>query len=485
MKMNHESSSSNEANPMDKLLAKLSEQQAVINKQHEALKSSEDTSAYLRTVEYIATASSSVPITPAPELFNNSTAPTTGPPSIAGYDISTQSVDEVARLKAELEAAKGRIARMDQELAQTRITKHTLDQAIGNASEASFPLNHQSDERLNHLPPNSRPQIQRDNSWAAQDDSRSDTSDALSASGFNRARAIWGNAGKPAFPGVQGAFQPSEALSTAQWMNRSFGQPFVESPMPSMPPMPSMQSMQSMPAIPSMPYAGPPMNAFRNDRMMPDPELLMAPPANRRNQVGGRFNNRSSAGSFPYASSNSSFDGYTPSTTPFGSVAGMAGSQMGQMGMGMNNGMNMGGNVYGGYQPQPIGTPLSPHALEFTSSSASWKSDVSSLPLSLASLSVTGEQAVATEGQTYLPTTEPLNYRRLLDRTVNCNWKYIVDKIVCNNDQQASIFLQQKLKVGTTEQKYDIVEAIVAQAYPLMVRHSKFLLQMFHELRYI
>lgn len=85
---------------------------------------------------------------------------------------------------------------------------------------------------------------------------------------------------------------------------------------------------------------------------------------------------------------------------------------------------------------------------------------------------------MASEGQTYLPTTEPLNYRRLLDRNVNCNWKYIVDKIVCNNDQQASIFLQQKLKVGTPEQKYEIVEAIVAQAYPLMVnRFGNFLVQ--------
>jgi hypothetical protein len=91
---------------------------------------------------------------------------------------------------------------------------------------------------------------------------------------------------------------------------------------------------------------------------------------------------------------------------------------------------------------------------------------------------ITKFQGSATEGQTYLPTTEPLNYRRLLDRTVNCNWKYIVDKIVCNNDQQASIFLQQKLKVGTTEQKFDIVEAIVAQAYPLMVnRFGNFLVQ--------
>jgi len=77
-----------------------------------------------------------------------------------------------------------------------------------------------------------------------------------------------------------------------------------------------------------------------------------------------------------------------------------------------------------------------------------------------------------------MPPIEPMNYRRLLDRNMSCNWKYIVDKIICNNDQQASIFLQQKLKVGTPEQKYDIVESIIAQAYPLMVnRFGNFLVQ--------
>lgn len=71
-----------------------------------------------------------------------------------------------------------------------------------------------------------------------------------------------------------------------------------------------------------------------------------------------------------------------------------------------------------------------------------------------------------------------MNYRRLLDRNMSCNWKYIVDKIICNNDQQASIFLQQKLKVGTPEQKFEIVESIIAQAYPLMVnRFGNFLVQ--------
>jgi hypothetical protein len=462
--MNHETSAS-EDNPMDKLLARLSEQQAMISKQHDALRSSEESNSYSRTIEHVVVASnSSIQIIPATETYLNSTAPMTSPPSDAEDEASAPSADEVLRLKAELEAAKGKIARMDQELAQTRTMKHTIDQAIGNASEADYPLQHSGEEHINAAPPSVRPQFQRDNSWAAQDDSRSDTSDALSAGGFNRARAIWTN-GKPTFGGFQGSITTFQPLEANQYMHRGYSQPFVEPPMP---------------------YSGPPVNALRTDRMAPDPDLLMAPSAARRNPVGGRFNNRSSNGSFPYASSNSSFDGYTPQSTPYGSVAGMGagvGPMGGSLGTGMNTGvntgMNTGMNIYGGYQPQqPIGTPLSPHAPEFTSSGSNWKNDVS--PSSLMSLQplLKSVQAVATEGQTYLPTTEPLNYRRLLDRTVNCNWKYIVDKIVCNNDQQASIFLQQKLKVGTPEQKFDIVEAIVAQAYPLMVnRFGNFLVQ--------
>jgi hypothetical protein len=82
------------------------------------------------------------------------------------------------------------------------------------------------------------------------------------------------------------------------------------------------------------------------------------------------------------------------------------------------------------------------------------------------------------EPGSYLTNAEPMNYRRLLDRNMSCNWKYIVDKIVHSNDQQASIFLQQKLKVGTQEQKYEIVQAIIDQAYPLMInRFGNFLVQ--------
>lgn len=69
----------------------------------------------------------------------------------------------------------------------------------------------------------------------------------------------------------------------------------------------------------------------------------------------------------------------------------------------------------------------------------------------VATTDLSNKANVAT-GPTYVTPLEPMNYRRLLDKSVSCDWKYIVDKIVCNNDQQASIFLQQKLKVGTAEQ---------------------------------
>lgn len=353
----------NEANPLDKLLAKLSEQQSVINKQHEALKGSDDTVqvAYARTVEYVS-ASSAPPATDAPNAVGGVRDSS---PSDTGDDRFIPNDTEVARLKAELEAARGKIARMDQELAQNRITKHTIDQAIGAASEVDYPLQQHAEGAVNNLslPSMGRPphSLQRESSWAAQDDARSDTSDALSANGFNRARGLWDNSGKPAFGDLQGAvpaFQPADGLPGGQWMNRGFAQPFSEPPLS---------------------FPGGPINGFRGDRMMPESEMMMGGPSiARRNPVNTRFSNRSSTASFPYAGSNSSYDGFTPGPAPYSTVLGMAGSMVpmgAPMGIGLASSMNNGMGVFGSYQPQPIGTPLSPHAPEFTSTGPSWKND--------------------------------------------------------------------------------------------------------------
>ncbi|KAH9882807.1 hypothetical protein J1614_000173 [Plenodomus biglobosus] len=130
-----------------------------------------------------------------------------------------------------------------------------------------------------------------------------------------------------------------------------------------------------------------------------------------------------------------------------------------------------------------VGSGLSPDASEFNIASSMgpspWNSQVGVRLSSQRSFTLNMLQAPSEAGgPRYVHPVEPMNYRRLLDRNMSCNWKYIVDKIICNNDQQASIFLQQKLKVGTPEQKYEIVEAIISQAYALMVnRFGNFLVQ--------
>jgi hypothetical protein len=353
MKMNHDACSSNgedDANPMDLLLTKLSEQQAVINKQHEALKTVEDIS-YTRTVDYVNTSSgSSALVTPATELFE-STAPSTGLATPAEDSDAQLSPEEVMRLKVELEQAKSKLARMDQELTQTRITKHTIEQAIGTASEADFPLTQPNDlSHLHHLNASVRPPFGRDNSWSGQEDARSDTSDALSAGGFNRARAIWSNNGS--YPGTMPGFQgPPTSFPHGAWVGRGFGQQFAELPM----------------------SFAPPIGGFRGDHLMSDHDSGMGLPGDRR--TNSRNNNRFTArntGSFPYPACSSSFEGLTPGSLGYGSVAGMAGGVAGAMSMGIGNAGSM------DYQPQPIGTPLSPFAPEFTLAGGTWKNDVGS-----------------------------------------------------------------------------------------------------------
>lgn len=358
--MDPDSTTSIEMNPMDKLLAKLSKQSAVINEQHEALKASNGGPNFSRTLEFVSASSSGVSNAPMPGKTNASTAPDTSPVSVAREERPIANADEVLRLKLELEAAKGKIALMDQELALNKITKHTIDQAIGASSEADITLNSDiPNQRVCHLQSvttSNRLQVPRDNSWAAQDDTRSDTSDALSVGGFNRTRSIWGNGSKPTFTGVQSSvptFQASEQLPSSHWMGRGFGQQFE----------------------PTMAYPAPQMNAFRGDRLHPDSELLMTAPTARRHQATGRLGR----GGFHYASSNSSYDSYLPASAHYGSVGGMAGGVAPMAApVGMGPGMNMGSNMYGGYQPQPIGTPLSPHAPEFTSATSGWKNEASS-----------------------------------------------------------------------------------------------------------
>ncbi|KAK4190248.1 meiotic coiled-coil protein 2 [Podospora australis] len=432
-KMKHEPPSTGDSYPMDKLYAKLSEQHVLMQKK-QFFKSEDDDTLFTRGLDHQSSCSS-LPITPATDTLPGHTAPTAR--SASATPNETQAgTEELLRLKIELAQAQNKISLLE---AQSRFGAQDSGRAtpVLPGLEADFSssiagaVSPPTSRGPTTLPYNAMGKVPfvRESSWMVSDDARSDIADTLPPAGISRTRGIWNNNinAKPAYPSQfpQSLVMTDGAQPTA-WTNTRTVTSAYE---------------------PSFPAAG--MDVYRQDRLPPDHEM-MRPMGRRTNRYDGRFG--------PSTNFNGGFNGYNmnsspyeapPSSYPSGPQSTMAG---GGIGVG----------VYAPYQQQPVGTPLSPHATEFTSTGAPWKTE-----------------SLAGESQTYVSaTTEPLNYRRLLDRNVTCDWKYIVDKIVCNNDQQASIFLQQKLKVGTPEQKYDIVEAIVAQAYPLMInRFGNFLVQ--------
>lgn len=110
---------------------------------------------------------------------------------------------ELLRLKKELLAANSKIAMQEQELAQNRVIKHTLDQALGPPSEADFGGRDITEQTIcnlqNAFNASNPPFGQFQDTWNAQDDSQSDISDALSAGAYNRGRVLWNQNGQPSF----------------------------------------------------------------------------------------------------------------------------------------------------------------------------------------------------------------------------------------------------------------------------------------------
>jgi len=110
---------------------------------------------------------------------------------------------ELLRLKQELLAANSKIALQEQELAHTRVIKHTLDQALGPPSEADFGGREITEQTITHLQSafNASNGVfgQIQDPWNTQEDSQSDISDALSAGAYNRARGLWNQRDQSSF----------------------------------------------------------------------------------------------------------------------------------------------------------------------------------------------------------------------------------------------------------------------------------------------
>ena len=124
-------------------------------------------------------------------------------PQPAEIGVQEDKTAELLRLKQELLAANSKIALQEQELAQTRVIKHTLDQALGPPSEADFSGREITEQTLSHLQSAfnaSNPTYGSfQDSWSTQEDSQSDVSDALSAGAYNRARGLWNQQGQSPF----------------------------------------------------------------------------------------------------------------------------------------------------------------------------------------------------------------------------------------------------------------------------------------------
>ncbi|KAJ5263704.1 hypothetical protein N7478_011309 [Penicillium angulare] len=379
--------------------------------------------------------------------------------AVGEHDTQTDNTGELVRLQRELVAANSKIAFQEQELAQTRVIKHTLDQALGTPSEADFGGREITEQTISHLQNAfnaSNPAFgQFQDAWNPQEDSQSDISDALSAGAYNRTRGLWNQQGQVPF-GVTANDTPFDksysetfqgANQVTQDTNRFWGGATAYPAFTPQGPLPAQRVLSGPSASTYSFYSRPVVEQAR---------YTQAPnPGNRRSITQG-----SRPGSFISTQPNA-----WGTVIPISPAEPVPKSPSSPTSRPSSTFQSIGIYQMPPYPPRPMPTALSPTATEFTAgnpNSSPW----------------TNSPPGGTSLQTYVSPLEPLNYRRLLDKNVSCDWKYIVDKIICNNDQQASIFLQQKLKVGTTEQKYEIIEAIVSQAYPLMVnRFGNFLVQ--------
>ncbi|KAI0053414.1 ARM repeat-containing protein [Auriscalpium vulgare] len=66
------------------------------------------------------------------------------------------------------------------------------------------------------------------------------------------------------------------------------------------------------------------------------------------------------------------------------------------------------------------------------------------------------------------PANEPINFLSLLHPSSAPPYPLFVSRIIKSSDQQASIFLQQKLKVADTEERGKIIDAICAKGFEMM-----------------
>ena len=329
---------------MDSLLAKLSEQQALLTKQKTTLTTKGDDESHAKE----GSSASSALLTPASESFSyTNTANTTKD----GDDKLRIEASEMARLKKELDDAKDQIARQKQELDQTRVIKHTFDQAMGPPSEVALSPRTDITDPTNALMTSNRPLSAIPGHWR-NDDAHSDGSDVIGP--FSAVPNAWSGSSRPSFNATvqpdSGWGQPGPRTWGQRGIGSALSPPVLISQQP-----PIQQRNYSVPVSP-VSGGGRGINEFGQFNQ-----------ARGYGQMSTRDNRNG-----PTYQRGNGWDVYTGGPGPM-------------------DGMNLGGMSPGStyqslgmypstYQPRPIGTPLSPTAAEFRAGQSSanpWNSAVS------------------------------------------------------------------------------------------------------------
>lgn len=328
---------------MDNLLAKLSEQQAILEKQTNALKPVNEETANHQKAD---SSSGSVPLTPGSDSFSRTHS---GDEKDNGNAVKPNT-EEMARLKKELDAAKDQIARQKKELDQTRAIRHGLDQAASTSSDVGVGFNSKAGVPVTHpapLNPGIRLNGMRQDTWSHNDDARSDLSDAISAGVLNTTHNMWSTSARPAFnigplaPTNQQFQQPTSTWGqpgARPWSHRPIGSALQSLGMP------QQQHLQQRTfSGPASSISGTEGRAFGEFNQLQNGTGL------RRSNTQ---NNRNSS-LFPVHRNNGwdMYAGLDVINTAMNPAA--AFQSVGMYPAAMQ------------YQPRPIGTPLSPTAEEF------------------------------------------------------------------------------------------------------------------------
>ena len=330
---------------LDALMAKLSEQQMLLDTHKDSAKAK---GCMTVAVDKDGSVSNSVPPTPATDTF--STTPPTEKDEDEKDMVSSEKETEMERLKKELDAAKNRIARQEQELSDNRAMKQAQDHTRTGLPGTTNPAKTEGVDRTIVDMQEAFNASRSLPTYGSQDDARSDISETLSAMALNtRGPTAWG---PPTGMGgnMQGAGNVWNPAAARPWINRPMAAPLQ----PIMVPPPQQFRGFSGTKSPVLDGSG---------NILPDFAQFQGNHGNRRSNLPS-VRSSSSLGQNrgniwePY-SNNGDPTGFmgmnTPSIQPMGMFQGPV-----------------------GYQPRPIGTPLSPTAAEFTSTGgmARWNAAV-------------------------------------------------------------------------------------------------------------